>query len=159
MLHNLPARTWWRVNHSLNLPLCSRFSFTWKLTTVLRHKPWQLYTGGLVSVPDPKPTPVQISSGDLGRDRTLLPGWSTSDFTCALVLLPDQWLCSLVWNETTCAHVTIETIENGVLCNRTGRAVNSFIDQDEFAAMKTLSGHRALRCDKHIFHDKMTVST
>ena len=40
-----------------------------------------------------------------------------------------------------------------------GRAVNSFIDQGEFVAMKTLSGRKAPRCDKHSFHDKMMAST
>ena len=29
----------------------------------------------------------------------------------------------------------------------------------KFEAMKTLSGRRALRCDKHQFCDKMTVNT
>ena len=53
------------------------------------------------------------------------------------------------------------TLENAVLRNgqKPGRAVNSFIDQGEFVAMKTLSGHKALRCDKHQFCDKMAVST
>ena len=53
------------------------------------------------------------------------------------------------------------TFENGVLHNRQqlGRAMNSFIDQGEFVAMKTLSGHKASRCGKHQFRDKMTVST
>ena len=62
-------------------------------------------------------------------------------------------------NETTCAMRT--TFENGVLRNRQqpGSAVNSFINQGEFGAMKTLSGRIALRCDKHQFCDKMTVST
>ena len=37
------------------------------------------------------------------------------------------------------------TLENGVLCNRLqlASAVNSFIDQVEFVAVKMLSGHRA----------------
>ena len=35
----------------------------------------------------------------------------------------------------------------------------AFIDQGEFEAMKTLSGCRAPRCDKHQFRAKMTVST
>ena len=35
----------------------------------------------------------------------------------------------------------------------------SFIDRDEFVAMKTLSGCKAPRCDKDQFHDNMTVST
>ena len=53
------------------------------------------------------------------------------------------------------------TLENGVLSNgqQPGRAENSFIDQGEFVAMKTLSGCKAPRCDKHQFCDKMTVST
>ena len=53
------------------------------------------------------------------------------------------------------------TFENGVLRNRQqpGRAESSFIDQDEFVAMKTLSGCKASRCDKHQFHDKITVNT
>ena len=53
------------------------------------------------------------------------------------------------------------TFKNGVLRNgqQPGSAVNSFIDQREFRAMKTLSGRIALRCDKHQFCDKMTVST
>ena len=40
-------------------------------------------------------------------------------------------------------------LENGVLHNgqQSGSAVNSFIDQGEFDAMKTLSDHRALHCD------------
>ena len=35
----------------------------------------------------------------------------------------------------------------------------AFVDQGEFEAMKTLSGRRAPRCDKHQFRTKMTVST
>ena len=33
------------------------------------------------------------------------------------------------------------------------------INQDEFVAMKTLSGCEAPRCDKHQFRDKMGVRT
>ena len=53
------------------------------------------------------------------------------------------------------------TFENGVLRNgqQPVKAENSFIDQNEFVAMKTLSGRIAPRCDKHQFCDKMTVST
>ena len=42
------------------------------------------------------------------------------------------------------------TLENGVLRNgqQPGSAMNSFIDQDEFGAMKMLSGCIALSCDK-----------
>ena len=35
----------------------------------------------------------------------------------------------------------------------------AFIDQGQFEAMKTLSGCRAPRCDKHQLRAKMTVST
>ena len=53
------------------------------------------------------------------------------------------------------------TFENGVLRNgqQPASAVNNFIDQGEFGAMKTLSGRIAPRYDKHQFRDKMTVST
>ena len=53
------------------------------------------------------------------------------------------------------------TLENGVLRNRRqpGRAENSFIDQDKFVAMKTLSGCKASCCDEHQFRDKMMVRT
>ena len=53
------------------------------------------------------------------------------------------------------------TFENGVLRNgqQPGSAMNSFIDQGEFGAMKTLSGRIAPRCDELQFCDKMTVST
>lgn len=52
------------------------------------------------------------------------------------------------------------TLENGVLRNgqQPGRAENSFIDQGELEAMKTLSGRKALRYDKDQFCDKMTVT-
>ena len=55
----------------------------------------------------------------------------------------------------------MHTFENGVLCNgqQPGSAVNSFIDQGEFGAMKPPSACRAPQCDKHQFCDKMTVST
>ena len=53
------------------------------------------------------------------------------------------------------------TLENGILRNdqQLGSAVNSFIDQGEFVAMKTLSGRKVPRCDKYQFCDKMIVST
>ena len=34
----------------------------------------------------------------------------------------------------------------------------TFIDQSECKSMKTLNGRRALRCDKHQFRTKMTMS-
>ena len=53
------------------------------------------------------------------------------------------------------------TCENGVLRNgqQPGSATNSFIDQGEFGAMKTLSSRIAPRCDKLQFCDTITVST
>ena len=53
------------------------------------------------------------------------------------------------------------TFENGILRNgqQSVSAVNNFIDQGEFGAMKTLSDRIAPRCDKHQFCDKMMVST
>ena len=55
----------------------------------------------------------------------------------------------------------LTTFENGILHNgqQPGSAMNSFIDQGEFGAMKTLSGCIAPRCDKLQFCDKLTVST
>ena len=52
-------------------------------------------------------------------------------------------------------------LENGVVRNgqQLDRVENSFIDQGKFVAMKTLSGYKAPRCDKHQFCNKMTVST
>ena len=52
-------------------------------------------------------------------------------------------------------------LEDGVLRNgqQPQSVVNDFIDQGEFEAMKTLIGHRALRCDKDQFCAKMMVST
>ena len=53
------------------------------------------------------------------------------------------------------------TLENGILCNgqQPDRAENSFINQGELVAMKTLSGHKAPHYDKDQFCDKMTVNT
>ena len=53
------------------------------------------------------------------------------------------------------------TLENGVLRIRqqAGRTENSFINQGKFVAMKTLSGRKALHCDKDQFCDKMIVNT
>ena len=68
----------------------------------------------------------------------------------------------MVFGLGTRLRVRMRTIfENGVLRNgqHPGSAVNSFIDLGEFVAMKTLSGCKAPRCDKHQFCDKMTVST
>ena len=69
---------------------------------------------------------------------------------------------TVVFGLGTRLHVRMRTtLENGVLHNRQqpGRAVNSFIDQGEFVAMKTLSGHKTPHCDKEQFRDKMMVST
>ena len=52
-------------------------------------------------------------------------------------------------------------LENGVLRNEqpSGCAVNNFLDQGNFEAMKTLSGWEAARCDEHHFRAKIKVST
>ena len=123
------------------------FYFTWKVTTVLRqlhdhpsitkaagrlflsiaisnqlnaapylrHKPWQLLR-------ELEKRPCQP--------------YSTRNFTCALISLPDQWPWSLVWERLYVRMRT--TLENGILRNgqQLGRAENSFIDQGEFVAMK-----------------------
>ena len=62
---------------------------------------------------------------------------------------------TVVFDLGTRLHVRMRTtLENGVLRNRQqptepGRAENSFIYQSELVAMKTLSGCKAPRCDKH----------
>ena len=69
---------------------------------------------------------------------------------------------TVVFGLGTRQHVHMHTIfENDVLRNgqQPGRTENSFIDRDEFVAMKTLSSCKAPRSDKHQFRDKMTVST
>ena len=89
-----------------------------------------------------------------------MPAYSTRDFTCALVLLPEP--NTVVFGLGMRLHVRMRTtIENGVLRNRQqpGRAENSFFDWGEFVAMKTLSGYKVPCYDKHQFRDKMTVST
>ena len=56
-------------------------------------------------------------------------------------------------------HVRVRTkLSNGILSNRQ-QPQSAFVDQDEFEAMKTLSGRRTPRCDKHQFRAKITVST
>ena len=103
---------------------------------LLRHEPWQLLW------------------------EEIVPAYSTRDFTCALVSLPDPMtvVFGLGMRLRVCM---LTTIENGVLCNRQqpSRAENSFLDWGEFVAMKTLSGCKVPRYDKHQFRDKMTVST
>ena len=69
---------------------------------------------------------------------------------------------TVVFGLGTRLSVRMRTIlENGVLRNRQqpGRAENSFIDRDEFVAVKTLSSCKALHCDKDQFCDKMSVGT
>ena len=69
---------------------------------------------------------------------------------------------SVVFGLGTRLRVRMRTkLENGVLHNgqQPQSVVMAFIDQDEFEAMKTLSGRSAPRCDKDQFRAKMTVST
>ena len=57
-------------------------------------------------------------------------------------------------------HVCMHTrLENGVLCNgqQLGSAVNSFLDQGKFEAMKMLSGWEAACSDEHQFCAKIKV--
>ena len=78
------------------------------------------------------------------------------DFTCTS-LAPTQM--TVVFGLGSRLRVLMRTtFENGVLRNgqQPGSAVNTFTDS---GTMKTLSGRIALRCDKHQFCDKMTVST
>ena len=65
----------------------------------------------------------------------------------------------MVFGLGTRLHLRMHTkLENGV--HRNGQQPQScFIDQGEFEAMKTLSGRRASRCDKHQFRAKITVIT
>ena len=66
----------------------------------------------------------------------------------------------VVFDLGTRLHVRMRTkLENCVLCNgqQPQSVVNGFYC--EFEAMKTLSGRKALRCDKHQFRAKMMVST
>ena len=84
---------------------------------------------------------------------------STRDFTCAS-LAPRPM--TVVFSLGTRLRVRMRTtFENGVLRNgqQSVSAVNNFIDQGEFGAMKTLSDRIAPRCDKNKFCDKITVST
>ena len=78
---------------------------------------------------------------------------------CRDEALPIRWPllscndCGLWFgNKTTYAHAYVRKWRptRQQLC----RAENSFIDWDEFIALKTLSGRKALRCDKHQFRDK-----
>ena len=69
---------------------------------------------------------------------------------------------TMIFGLGTRLRVRMRTMfENGVLRNRQqpASAVNNFIDQGEFGAMKTLSDRTAPRYDKHQFCDKMTEST
>ena len=165
--NNLPDGIWWRANHSPYMvppfvQLISWFSFTWKLTTALRqlhdHLSITIAVGRLfliiaISMQLNEPSSYGISLGNYHGNRPYQP-YSTRDFVCALVSLPDQWLFG---NETRVCMRT--TFEKGILRNgqQPGRAENSFIDQGEFVPMKTLSRCQALCCDKHQFCDKMTL--
>ena len=98
----------------------------------LRHKPWQLL------ILREETAPAAICTGHSPGPMTVVFGLGTR------------------------LRIRMRTtFENGVLRNgqQPSRAENSFIDQGEFVAMKTLSGCKVPRCDKHQFCDKMTVST
>ena len=87
--------------------------------------------------------------------------WSTrAQFQMCAILAPRPMTMVFGLGTRLCVRMRI-TLENGVLQNRQqpSSAVNSFINQGEFVAMKMSSDCRALCCDKHQFCDKMTVST
>ena len=100
---------------------------------------------------------LQHKSWQLLREETV-PAYLTHDFTCALVSLPDQWLWSLVWEwdyVCTCVHQKMASYATD--SNR-AELRTVFFDQGEFVAMNTLSGYKVLRCDKHQFRDKTTMT-
>ena len=80
-----------------------------------------------------------------GRNYTSHACWSTYNFTVALVSPSDQWSGSLL-RKWDCMYTMHTRLENGVLCNRLqqGSAMNSFIDQGWFEAIKILSCRKAL---------------
>ena len=78
---------------------------------------------------------------------------STRDFTCtSLARRPMTVVFGLGTRLCVRMHTTFE---NGVLHNeqQPASAVNNFIGQGKFGAMKTLSGRIAPHCDKHQFCD------
>ena len=101
-----------------------------------------------------------ISTGNYLVQEETVPAALNSRFHMCTSLAPIP-LTVVFGLETRLRVRMCTTLENGVLHNeqQPGRAENSFIDQDKFVAMKTLSGCKAPRCDKHQFCDKMTVST
>ena len=111
----------------------------------------------------------QLNAAPCLRNKPLLweetmPAILNSRFhVCTIVSLPDQWLWERDYGENGILRNRQQPrdSENGVLRNRQklGRAENSFIDQSEFVAIKTVSGCKARHCDKHQFPDKMTVCT
>ena len=79
--------------------------------------------------------------------------------SCALVSLPDQWLRSLVWEwNYICAAYNIRKWRP-TQRTATEQSWRSYINQGKFVAMKTRSGCKAPRCDKHQFCNKMAVTT
>ena len=95
-----------------------------------------------------------ISLGNYYEKRLYVPAVLNSRFHVCISLAPRPM--TVVFGLGTKLLVIMRTtLENGVLRNRQqpGRAENSFIDQGELVAMKTLSGCKALRCDKRQFRD------
>ena len=99
-----------------------------------------------------------------GGVHSILKPWSlvreeivpARDFTCALVSLPDQWLWSLVWDETTCAHAYNIWKWHPTQWTAARQCCKQLCG---FGATKTLSGCIAPCWDKHQFCDKMMMSS
>ena len=64
---------------------------------------------------------------------------------------------ALVW-EQDCVYASVQDhkMASYTTDSSRGSAVNGFIDQGKFEAMKTMSGRRAPRCGKHQFCAKIT---
>ena len=88
-----------------------------------------------------------ISLGNYYEKRPYMPAVLNSRFHVCISLAPRPM--TVVFGLGTKLRVRMRntTLENGVLRNgqQPGRAENSFIDQGEFVAIKTLSGCKALR--------------
>ena len=81
--------------------------------------------------------------------------------SCDKILLHDWTALYSAAEQGLCTQFTrpFPLLRKWVLLAIQVSAVNNFIDQGEFGAMKTLSDRIAPRCDKHKLCDEMTVRT
>ena len=95
-----------------------------------------------------------ISLGNYYEKRPYVPAVLNSRFHVCISLAPRPMTVVFSLGTKLCVRMRT-TLENGILHNgqQPGRAENSFIDQGGFVAMKTLSGCKALCCDKRQFRD------